>query len=462
MRFLFLLPLLALMACAPGGSPDSRAERRAPMQTGPLPPMKQFGIPHVSRPTRSNREIARDFLDLSFQMESGRPLPIMTRFEGPISLRVTGKIPPSLEPDLNILLSRLRREANINITRVSPQKAANITIELIPHNQLQRLVPNAACFVVPRISSWADYRRLRRSDVTRWATLQKREKLAVFIPGDVSPQELRDCLHEELAQALGPLNDLYRLPDSVFNDDNFHTILTGFDMLVLRTYYAPELQNGMTRSQTAAALPHILARLNPAGQRAATGPLPGPTPRVWINAIETALGRKSSATARRVAASRAVAIAQSAGWNDTRMGFSLYILGRLSLTSKPETALNSFLNSAAVYNNKSETRVQAAHLAMQLAAFALSAGDGETAVELVNANLPAMIESQNAALLSLMLMVKAEALDMMNHPEQAREVRLDSLGWARYGFGSDKVVRRRMAEISALTPIRVPNSMRNL
>jgi len=34
-----------------------------------------------------------------------------------------------------------------------------------------------------------------------------------------SPQEVRDCLHEELAQALGPLNDLYRLPDSVFNDD---------------------------------------------------------------------------------------------------------------------------------------------------------------------------------------------------------------------------------------------------
>ena len=28
----------------------------------------------------------------------------------------------------------------------------------------------------------------------------------VFVPADASPQELRDCLHEELAQALGPLN----------------------------------------------------------------------------------------------------------------------------------------------------------------------------------------------------------------------------------------------------------------
>ncbi len=70
--------------------------------------------------------------------------------------------------------------------------------------------------------------------------------MAIFLPGDVSPQETRDCLHEEMAQALGPLNDLYRLGDSVFNDDNFHTVLTGFDMLVLRTYYAPDLRSGMT------------------------------------------------------------------------------------------------------------------------------------------------------------------------------------------------------------------------
>lgn len=46
----------------------------------------------------------------------------------------------------------------------------------------------------------------------------------MFIPNDTSAQEIRDCLNEELAQALGPLNDLYRLSDSVFNDDNMHTV----------------------------------------------------------------------------------------------------------------------------------------------------------------------------------------------------------------------------------------------
>ena len=57
--------------------------------------------------------------------------------------------------------------------------------------------------------------------------MRERQRVAVFLPADAAPQELRDCLHEEIAQALGPLNDLYRLPDSIFNDDNVHTVLTG-------------------------------------------------------------------------------------------------------------------------------------------------------------------------------------------------------------------------------------------
>ena len=57
---------------------------------------------------------------------------------------------------------------------------------------------------------------------------------------------MRDCLAEEITQALGPANDLYRLPDSIWNDDNFHGMATAFDMLILRALYQPELESGMT------------------------------------------------------------------------------------------------------------------------------------------------------------------------------------------------------------------------
>ena len=46
------------------------------------------------------------------------------------------------------------------------------------------------------------------------------------------------------------------------------------------------------------------------------------------------------------------------------------------------------------------------------------------------------------ALLATLLMIKAEALDAQGRSEEARITRLDSLGWARYGFGSDQEVRQ--------------------
>lgn len=444
-----LFPVLAtvLAACATP-QPEATTSRLTPLASA-LPPMKAFGTPRVTAPGRSNTEIARDFLDLSFQLESGRALPVLTRFEGPVTVRVTGNEPSFLGPDLNRLLRRLRREAGLTITRVNADEPANITIEVLSRAELQRVVPQAACFVVPRLTSWAEFKRDRRSDVVDWTTLKTREQMAIFLPGDVSPQETRDCLHEEIAQALGPLNDLYRLGDSVFNDDNFHTVLTGFDMLILRAYYSPELRSGMTRAEVAARIPGILARLNPRGQRP-VGALPGRTPREWINAIEEALGPRTSALRRQAAARHAVAIAQQQGWTDSRMAFSLFAMGRLSLAGDADIALAAFMQAGALYNSNPATRLQGAHVAMQLAAFALSSGQPDTAIRLVDQNLQPVAEAENAALLATLLLIKAEALEMKGRPTEAAAQRLDALGWARYGFGSDNAVRQRVTEISSL------------
>ena len=446
-RCLLLLASLALAACSAPSAPDTARLVTLPSA---LPPMKTFAGQRAAPPGRSNAAIARDFLDLSFQLESGRQLPVLTRFEGPVSVRVTGRVPQSLYPDLDRLLRRLRREAGISITRVGPDQDASITIEVLPRSELQRFVPQAACFVVPRLSSWAEFKRNRRTAAVDWTTLRTRERMAIFLPGDVSPQETRDCLHEELAQALGPLNDLYRLGDSVFNDDNFHTVLTGFDMLILRAYYHPSLQSGMTREQVAARLPGILAQLNPRGQRAPRDLAQG-TPRAWIDAIEEALGPRASPSRRQAAARRAVKIARDQGWADNRMAFSLFALGRLSLAGEADIALASFLQAGTIYNARPETRLQGAHVAMQLAAFALSSGQTEAAIALVDDNLGPVAEAENAALLATLLMIKAEALEIEGRSAEARRVRLDSLGWARYGFGSDEAVRLRVSEIAALS-----------
>jgi hypothetical protein len=415
--------------------------------------MKSFGAMRATPPARSNQGIAADFLDLSFRLESGRELPVFTRFEGPVTVRVVGPAPPTLSGDLDRLLARFRAEAGLPITRVPGTADASITIEVITRAELQRAVPQAACFVVPRVSSWSEFRRDRRSPQLDWTTLRVRERMAVFIPSDVAPQEVRDCLHEEVAQALGPLNDLYRLTDSVFNDDNFHTVLTGFDMLILRATYAPELRSGMTRAEVAAALPGVLARINPGGNGVGYRPRP-PTTRDWIDAIETALGPRTSPTRRRSAAAEAVEIARSRGWNDNRLGFSLYAFGRLSLGADPDLALASFLQARQIFARSSDTAIHEAHVNMQLAAFALASGQADFALELVDASVPVVERKQNAALLSSLLLVRAEALETLGRPAEAQATRLDSLGWARYGFGSDQEVLMRATEIASLRPAR--------
>ncbi len=445
----FLIPVcLALTACVPSTTSEV-PERRAPSLD--LPPMKTFSARRGPPALRPNAQIAQDFLDLSFQMESGRTLPFLTKFSGPIKVAVLSGSTRGLEVDLAQLLSRLRNEAGIPITRAKKGEEAQIVIEAIPRKTLQRAVPQAACFVVPNVAGWADFKRNRGRAVTDWTKLTQRTRATVIIPSDVSPQEVRDCLHEEIAQALGPLNDLYRLPDSTFNDDNFHTVLTGFDMLILRTYYAPEIRNGMTREAAAQVLPRVLYRLNPRGRRAA-GPGSFDTPQAWGKAISGALSLRASNARRATLAAQAVRIAQERGWRDNRLAFSLFVQGRVTLASNSEVAIASFLQAGALYKSLYGNSVQSAHVATQMAAFALSSGQSETTVRIVNDALPAAKASENAALLATLLMLKAEALQFAERPDEARVVRQDALAWGRYGFGSEENVRARLLEISALAP----------
>ncbi|WP_372885228.1 DUF2927 domain-containing protein [Shimia sp.] len=449
MRRLFLpLCLLLLGACVSPRSDDTAS--RAAVASSTLPPMKVFAAPRPTPPARSNRDIARDFLDLSFRMESGRALPVMTRFEGPITVRVTGKPPASLAADLTRLLHRLRNEAGIEIS-LTRAGSANITIEAVSRAEIQRALPQAACFVAPNITSLAQFRSAKRQSKTNWAALQRRDRIAVFLPNDTSPQEVRDCLHEELAQALGPLNDLYRLSDSVFNDDNVHAVLTGFDMLVLRAYYHPDLANGMTRDRVAARLPSLLARINPAGEGRSAAPLTA-TPRDWIEAVQTALGPGAGQGTRRRSALTALAIAQREGWQDHRLGFSYFALGRLMQARDAEKAHGYFKLADAAYRRSPDSAPHQAFVATHLAAHALSAAEGDTALRLIAPHLEVAARHENAVLLTTLMLLRAEALELGGRADEATNVRLDSLGWARYAFGPDWAVRAKLREFAALNP----------
>jgi len=441
----------ALTACVSDRPPEAPATRAATTAFS-LPPMRTFGRAGPRTSTRSNTQIAEDFLDLEFRMESGRQLARLTRFDGPIRVRVSRGMSAVNQHDLDQLLARLRSEAGIDIA-LSTSPDAEITVEGVPSADIQRAVPTAACFVVPRVHDWTEFSRNRGGAMVDWSTLERRERATIFVPSDAAPQEIRDCLNEELAQALGPLNDLYRLPDSVYNDDNINAVLTGFDMLVLRIHYAPELVNGMSRAEVQARLPAILARLNPAGQQG-NGQPNGPSSRAYIDLMNRALAPSGSEATRRLAAQQAVDLALANNWGPTRIGFAYFAVGRLELDHDPTRALAAFRSSDAAFRQSYETRLHTAHVAVQLAAFSLSSGDGPGTLAIVDPAIEIATAHQNAALLATLLMFKSEALVLIGRDAEAEAVRLDSLGWARYGFGSDRNVRDRAREITALNPAR--------
>ncbi len=446
----FSCSAMALSAC--GATQSTGVSKRA-QGTENWPAMQAFASSRAaSSVNRSNLDILNEFLDLSFSLESGQRLPRLTRFEGPITVAFAQPVKPVTSRDMDALLSRLRTEANLDISRISNPKKANIVVETMPKAELQRAAPSAACIVVPRVSSWAEFRKFRRNRLTDWSSLDRRERAMIFMPEDISAQDARDCLHEELAQALGPLNDLYRLPDSVYNDDNFHIILTAYDMMILRAYYAPEIRNGMARYEAAAVLPRILARVNPLGNSAPARGLE-PTRRDWINAVENALGVKQSDTARMKSADKAVRIAKQAGYTDHRLGFSYFARARVSISANPERAAADFARAYTIFNKIfGSNDIHTAQTALQMASLSISAGRYDTALRFINEAIPPAKSAQNGRLLFSLLAMKAEVVAQLGNPGASAALRREAVAWGRYGIVPPAEIADRLAIIAKLKP----------
>ena len=193
MRLVACLACLALAACA-----------TAPVE-GPGLSSVRFG--QAILPTgvaRSNADLAADFLDLTFELESGEKLDHLIRYETPVRVYLRSPELAAYRPDLTALLARLRAEAGIDIAETDDPEAAQIVIEAVPSAQIAKVFPSAACFIVPGESDWKGFMR-RKPDVrVRWPDQKALERAAIFLPLDTTPQDVRDCLHEEITQALGP------------------------------------------------------------------------------------------------------------------------------------------------------------------------------------------------------------------------------------------------------------------
>lgn len=420
-----------------------------------LPPdLPRFAMkPQSLGVARSNSDIARDFLDLTFGLENGDALPQLLKYEAPVRVALNNPSIAVYRPEIDGLLRRLRQEAKVDIALTNTPGEAQIFIEAIPRRFIQRVFPGAACFIIPGVRSWEEFRRPQGPVNMRWSLQETLGPTTVFIPSDSTPQDTRDCLHEEIAQALGPANDLFRIPETVFNDDNFHSILTPFDMLVLRALYQPELSSGMSAAQVALELPYILDRINPKGRGLAPKRASDDT-KLWKSTITRAMDRNRSRSERRTAARTAIELGSAMQPTDHRLGLAVLTLGRLETRENPQKAAGLFETADTQFRNQFGPRnVRSAHVAIHRALLALRAGEPQQAVQIARAYQDVAEAAENAVVFSGLLAIEAEALRVMDQTSAAREARLKSLRWARYAFGdNDGTIAKAQAEIAAFKP----------
>lgn len=262
----------------------------------------------------SNASLAQVFTLLTHDMEWGGTRRHLVRFEAPVAVGLEGPDAGRFADFVDGYLDRLRRRSGIDIVRRGHNP--NLHVRFVGRS-FERTAPGISCFVVAGDVEWRRFAADPRGhDGRRLAEARAVEHMTVFIPAAAPAHRVRSCLVEEIAQALGPANDLYGLGPTIFNDDDAHFWPTDLDHLMLRVLYSDALRTGMDRAATERAALQVLDRINPAGIAAPALPLPQPRRMAdWRQRLQGAFepGLDPRVAARRAMEAASVARARAPG-----------------------------------------------------------------------------------------------------------------------------------------------------
>lgn len=443
MRGLILL-LLALVACTPATrvpqGPDGA------YLTGEKPGYPRYGGALPAGTTQySNASLADVFVRLTHGLEWGERRPHLVRYERPVSVSLSGPGSAQYAGFLDAYLAEIRARAGVVIARGAGPH--NLVIRFVPGNAFRNRVPQHSCVVAPGALDWATF----RADTVRYGTRAYESQRAitamtVFIPDNAEPWLVRVCLIEEIAQALGPANDLYGLGPSIFNDDAAHVWPTRLDYLMLRMLYAPELATGMDAATTRRRARLILDRLNPAGRAAPSATvLPDRRMTAWTQAISDAFKRGSGRPDRLAAARRAVAIARRQAPNSAYHCRALGAMVRLSRKAEASAGRQAATDGrrvCAAAHGPSDIRL--AHLQLDLAHLLYDSGSPSAALSELRGLEDAFAAHGQEERLTALYALQAAVLRAIQQGTRSFEARRRAAEWGAYALGRDHRDVRRL------------------
>ncbi len=336
-----LAALLAVALAAgcegPGGDPA------APVAGGPKPAFPVLGAALPAGHTAyDNASLARVFASLAFDMEWGDRREGLVRYEAPVAVGLDGDWPAPQVAFLRDYLATMAHQAGIVIGLADGP--ANLHVRLVPGSRFERLLPTAYCVVAQGDVAWQDF-ALKPSDFggTALARARRIDQMTIFIPDHAPPYMVRNCLLEEIPQALGLANDLYGLGSSIFNDDAAHLWPTKLDYLMLRVLYDPALATGMSRRRAEAEAGAVLARVNPAGNGAPS--LPALQQRAlgdWPDLMRQVFSRDATPARQKQDARRALDLIETMAPQSAQHCHTLVTAGRVFSSEDPVRALALF------------------------------------------------------------------------------------------------------------------------
>ncbi len=121
----------------------------------------------------------------------------------------------------------------------------SLTVHFVPRCQFSEYIPSA----VPGNVGYF---------VTYWNDKDEIVSAIALIASDADQAERVHCIREEITQALGPMRDSFKYPDSIFYQPwSLVSHFSGMDKALIRTLYGPSIRPGMNAAQVRRALKHI-------------------------------------------------------------------------------------------------------------------------------------------------------------------------------------------------------------
>ncbi len=428
---------LFLAACA-ATEPASiyyEPARTQPQSLTERPFYPGYGEAIGAQPLRwSAASVARDFDRLMFQTEWGDDVPVLLKWEKPVTVALATSELSQYRPVLEELLGLIRAAAPGLDVSVADGASGDITLRNAPRAEMDEIAADALCFFIPFGVTWEEFKKLDARGAAGWDNIEAYDAITVFIPAFAAPHEVRACILEEVTQALGPGNDLRDLDDSIFNDDNAHSWPTSFDLLILRTLYQDQLRNGVKPSEAnSLALKQLRAEELGAARRTID--------RVG-DRYDRALGVAENETdfaLRNQAAQAAISLAKTQDAAPHRLGEAYKAAAFVAFEANSPVKVIDYLLKAEQAHARAldANSMHLARVRSELAINLINLERHETGLALLELAEPVFAANGSDWQLAHALRWRAIALRQTGRWAEASGTALEALDWVRYVYGGD-------------------------